>query len=506
MTVRYKSATVDEFIENHSHDISKGGIFIKTRAPFPAGTLLKFEVRIAEDQRLMQGVGRVVWRREPERAEDGFPAGMGIKFIKTGEGAAELISQIVDARQGEESSFEAGARANGADAEAPLSAGARHPAVAATADVSEPPHPDTPSLQVESTPGSLPADGEIRVSSPAKKRPAAPETRKVVLQGAAFDAPSSDKTPISTQARVLAAQVAAERAPSRPAPAAKDRGSFVDETTAPRARAGSDGKSARAAAQQQSSPSIYGLVAILGLVGLGLLVVRLVRGPENEPAAPPSPVVATTTPPPSPPPQSPPAAVPLPSAVPSAAAPAAETGEHAAEPAAAAPAPSAPAAAAPNSGAGGAAAKPSVPPVAAAPGSPAPKAAPTAAAPVASAPTKPPAPAPAALAAKPAAPAAVPAKPPVAAAAAAGATAAVAPKPKATPKPPAATDPTASIHPSTPEGEPAAPGTAGASSAAEARPGEPAKKHPPAAATPSEPEPAKPAPSPKPAPSDDNPY
>ena len=94
MTVRYKSATVDEFIENHSHDISKGGIFIKTRAPFPAGTLLKFEVRIAEDQRLMQGVGRVVWRREPERAEEGFPAGMGIKFIKTGEGAAELIAQV----------------------------------------------------------------------------------------------------------------------------------------------------------------------------------------------------------------------------------------------------------------------------------------------------------------------------------------------------------------------------------------------------------------------------
>jgi hypothetical protein len=40
MTVRYKSATVDEFIENHSHDISRGGIFIKTRSPFPAGTLL----------------------------------------------------------------------------------------------------------------------------------------------------------------------------------------------------------------------------------------------------------------------------------------------------------------------------------------------------------------------------------------------------------------------------------------------------------------------------------
>src|SRR6185503_20223448 len=205
MTVRYKSATVDEFIENHSHDISRGGIFIKTRAPFPAGTLLKFEVRIAEDQRLMQGVGRVVWRREPERAEDGFPAGMGIKFIKTGEGAAELISQIIDARQGEESTFEAGARENGADAEAPRSEGARHPAVAARSEVSEPPHPDAPLLQVDSAAASLPAEGELRVSSPPKKRMAASETRKVVLQGAAFDAPSSDKTPISAHARAVAA-------------------------------------------------------------------------------------------------------------------------------------------------------------------------------------------------------------------------------------------------------------------------------------------------------------
>jgi len=38
MTVRYKSATVDEFIEHHSHDVSRGGIFIKTPSPFPPGT------------------------------------------------------------------------------------------------------------------------------------------------------------------------------------------------------------------------------------------------------------------------------------------------------------------------------------------------------------------------------------------------------------------------------------------------------------------------------------
>ena len=41
LNVRYKSATVDEFIENHSHDVSKGGLFVKTPTPFPPGTLLK---------------------------------------------------------------------------------------------------------------------------------------------------------------------------------------------------------------------------------------------------------------------------------------------------------------------------------------------------------------------------------------------------------------------------------------------------------------------------------
>lgn len=31
-----ESATVDEFIEHHSYDVSRGGIFIKTPSPSPA--------------------------------------------------------------------------------------------------------------------------------------------------------------------------------------------------------------------------------------------------------------------------------------------------------------------------------------------------------------------------------------------------------------------------------------------------------------------------------------
>jgi len=107
MTVRYRSATLGEFIEHHSYDVSRGGMFIKTPSPFPAGTLLKFEVKIAEEQRLMQGVGRVVWKREGDQAAENAPAGMGIKFIKIDEASHAVIERLVENRgHGGPSAFE----------------------------------------------------------------------------------------------------------------------------------------------------------------------------------------------------------------------------------------------------------------------------------------------------------------------------------------------------------------------------------------------------------------
>jgi len=100
MTVRYRSATLGEFIEHHSYDVSRGGMFIKTPSPFPAGTLLKFEVKIAEEQRVMQGVGRVVWKRDSPVADTDEPAGMGIKFIKIDEGSRAVIERLLESRGG----------------------------------------------------------------------------------------------------------------------------------------------------------------------------------------------------------------------------------------------------------------------------------------------------------------------------------------------------------------------------------------------------------------------
>src|SRR6202789_2111970 len=113
MTVRYKSATVDEFIEHHSHDVSRGGIFIKTPSPFPPGTLLKFEIRIQDEQAVLAGVGRVVWKRETNEATEGHPGGMGVKFIKIDDKSKGIIQKLVEAQGGGVSAYEAGKTGDG---------------------------------------------------------------------------------------------------------------------------------------------------------------------------------------------------------------------------------------------------------------------------------------------------------------------------------------------------------------------------------------------------------
>ncbi len=108
LKVRFKSASIDEFIEQYSFDMSSGGLFIKSKSPLEVGTLLKFELQLKDESQFVQGVGRVVWTREAVDADDDRPPGMGIKFIKMSEGSQQTVQRIVGARQEGPSSFEQG--------------------------------------------------------------------------------------------------------------------------------------------------------------------------------------------------------------------------------------------------------------------------------------------------------------------------------------------------------------------------------------------------------------
>lgn len=94
LVARYRSPTAFEYVEEECHDLSLGGMFIRSLAPAPAGTLIKLECDVAGGSRTIRGVARVVWLRDS--SGNGQPAGMGVKFIKLDPGARDAIKAILD--------------------------------------------------------------------------------------------------------------------------------------------------------------------------------------------------------------------------------------------------------------------------------------------------------------------------------------------------------------------------------------------------------------------------
>jgi uncharacterized protein (TIGR02266 family) len=384
VTVRYKSATLDEFIEHHSHDVSRGGMFIKTVSPFPAGTLLKIEVRIAGDQRVMQGVGRVVWKRESGEQHDGAPAGMGVKFIKIDDASRQVIDQLVAKSGGAVSAFDKG----GADAPAGGASASSPPA----ADAS----PAKPTVR-KATMIGLGAMGEA-AKDEAKEEPAAapffpnegapeqpaPEDRTVMKQAAellqdalreaggslddvgtpgtpaasshppppVYDAPRPGKASAGEHGAASSAPPAAGKPSEKPAEAKKietskaseakpatSRTAATTKSTSPvgkgvsSQRPGSAGTAARRApvaaqpAQQESGSGriVVILLALVAVVGGAVLLSRLDEPPpppaEVVPAEPVATQTATAPVEPTPPPVALSALPPEPGASASAAAP-----------------------------------------------------------------------------------------------------------------------------------------------------------------------------------------
>jgi uncharacterized protein (TIGR02266 family) len=121
LKIRYKSATLEDFIERYSSDISRGGVFIKAKKPLAVGTLLKFEFLLQDQSTLIHGVGRVVWRCDPSEADAQSASGMGIKFIKMDPESRALVQRIAEGRQSP-GVFEQGEQGQLADAPDPSAA------------------------------------------------------------------------------------------------------------------------------------------------------------------------------------------------------------------------------------------------------------------------------------------------------------------------------------------------------------------------------------------------
>ncbi|HKE17320.1 MAG TPA: TIGR02266 family protein [Kofleriaceae bacterium] len=95
LKIKFKSSTLEQFIERYSVDISHGGIFIRTKDPLPVGTNLKFEFQLKDSSPLITGDGTVVWTRDFDPTRSGVAPGMGVRFDRLPSESQEVLEQIL---------------------------------------------------------------------------------------------------------------------------------------------------------------------------------------------------------------------------------------------------------------------------------------------------------------------------------------------------------------------------------------------------------------------------
>ena len=88
-TVNHEFASIDDFINEYVTNISRSGVFIRSKNPLPVGTKvnLRFTI-ILDDPETIEGIGEVV--RVSER-----PKGMGVVFISLSSVSQNLIARMM---------------------------------------------------------------------------------------------------------------------------------------------------------------------------------------------------------------------------------------------------------------------------------------------------------------------------------------------------------------------------------------------------------------------------
>lgn len=90
LELEYRSAGA--FLVAYTTNLSKGGIFVDTTAPFPIGTVVSMRLR-APNTPVCEVHGTVAWLR-PESTGPGQPAGMGIVIDTPPEQYGAVVDQI----------------------------------------------------------------------------------------------------------------------------------------------------------------------------------------------------------------------------------------------------------------------------------------------------------------------------------------------------------------------------------------------------------------------------
>lgn len=199
LRIKLRYADVDELISKFAINISRTGLFVRSKKPKPPGTVIAFELRLAGGETAVRGRGTVRWTREFNPAEPRAPYGMGIAFSDLDDDSRELIEQMVAHKVAE----------GGEEVEGKIPNQLAEPEPAATepepreAAATEPEPPEAAAATQPEAPEAAPAEPEAPAApepAPAPAPAAEPPPRRVA---AAPLPPEPPRPPRSSVKEVL---------------------------------------------------------------------------------------------------------------------------------------------------------------------------------------------------------------------------------------------------------------------------------------------------------------
>src|SRR5882672_3798247 len=92
--VRLRYADIETFVERFSPNVTRGGVFIASRAPRPVGDSFPFEVQLATGQVALAGEGKVIWVKEYDHTQPAKAHGMGVQFTSLSPFSREILQRM----------------------------------------------------------------------------------------------------------------------------------------------------------------------------------------------------------------------------------------------------------------------------------------------------------------------------------------------------------------------------------------------------------------------------
>lgn len=96
--IRMRYTQREQFISKFATNLSRRGMFLASRSPRPVGTQVHFELLLADDSPVIEGLGEVRWNREYDRHAPDQAYGMGIQFVEIAEHSRAVLDQAVRLR------------------------------------------------------------------------------------------------------------------------------------------------------------------------------------------------------------------------------------------------------------------------------------------------------------------------------------------------------------------------------------------------------------------------